>query len=53
MKTTTIKLAAITLLIGCTGCNDILDKGPRDKFSENDIWGKFRISTSFLISDTE
>lgn len=48
MKTTTIKLAAITLLIGCTGCNDILDKGPRDKFSENDIWGSSELAQAFL-----
>lgn len=43
-----IKTISVALLIGCTACSDILDKGPLDKFSENDVWESAELAQAFL-----
>ncbi|WP_417130569.1 RagB/SusD family nutrient uptake outer membrane protein, partial [Parabacteroides faecis] len=42
------KTISVALLIGCTACSDILDKGPLDKFSENDVWESAELAQAFL-----
>lgn len=34
--------------MSCAGCSDVLDKGPRDKFSENDVWASTELAQAFL-----
>lgn len=34
--------------LGCSACSDILDKGPLDKFSENDVWSSPQLAQAFL-----
>lgn len=48
MRNIAIKTISLALLIGSTACSDILDKGPLDKFSENDIWGSAELAQAFL-----
>lgn len=48
MKNITIKTISLALLIGCTACSDILDKGPLDKFSEKDVWESVELAQNFL-----
>lgn len=43
-------LLAITFLLAFTSCSDILDKGPKDKYSENEIWGSPELSQAFLYT---
>lgn len=39
---------ALALIMGCTACSDILDKGPLDKFSEKDVWSSPELAQAFL-----
>lgn len=39
---------ALVLVLGCTACSDILDKGPLDKFSEKDVWSSPELTQAFL-----
>ena len=48
MKKTFKSILFVTLVTGLTGCSDILDKGPLDKFTENDIWESPELSQAFL-----
>lgn len=32
MKNISIKTISLALVMGCTACSDVLDKGPLDKF---------------------
>lgn len=48
MKKITIKTISLALVMGCTACSDILDKGPLDKFSENDVWESAELVQAFL-----
>lgn len=43
-----IKTIALAVVMGCTACSDILDKGPLDKFSENDVWESAELAQAFL-----
>lgn len=43
-----IKTISLALVIGCTACSDVLDKGPLDKFSENDVWESLELAQAFL-----
>lgn len=36
------------MLLGATACSDILDKGPLDKFTENEVWGSVELAQAFL-----
>ncbi len=38
----------LALAMGCMSCSDILDKGPLDAFSENDIWSSAELTQAFL-----
>lgn len=48
MKNITIKTISLALVMGCTACSDVLDKGPLDKFSENDVWESAELAQAFL-----
>lgn len=48
MENTNIKIMALALIMGCTACSDILDKGPLDKFSEKDVWSSPELTQAFL-----
>lgn len=48
MRNIAIKTISLALLIGSTACSDILDKGPLDKFSENDVWESAELAQAFL-----
>lgn len=39
---------AVAVTMGCASCSDILDKGPLDKFSENDIWNSPELTQAFM-----
>lgn len=41
-------IIALSLILGCSACSDILDKGPLDKFSENDVWSSPQLAQAFL-----
>jgi hypothetical protein len=41
-------IIALSLIWGCSACSDILDKGPLDKFSENDVWSSPQLAQAFL-----
>lgn len=43
-----IKTISLALVVGCTACSDVLDKGPLDKFSENDVWKSAELAQAFL-----
>lgn len=43
-----VKSMAIAVTIGCTSCSGILDKGPLDKFSENDVWNSPELTQAFI-----
>lgn len=44
-------ILAITILSVCgISCNDILDKGPLDKYSENDIWSNTDLTQAFIYT---
>ena len=49
MKITNIILSS-ALLLALTSCSDILDKGPKDKFSETEVWGSPDLSQRFLYT---
>lgn len=49
MKKKIFKVIAFVLVVCCTtSCNNILDKGPLDSFTENDVWGSLELSQAFL-----
>lgn len=48
MKNISIKTISLALVMGCTACSDVLDKGPLDKFSENDVWESAELAQAFL-----
>ena len=39
---------ALSLIMGCSACSGILDKGPLDKFSEKDVWNSPELVQAFL-----
>ena len=39
---------AVALVMGCTACSDILDKGPLDAYTENEVWESVELAQSFL-----
>lgn len=45
-----IILIIIVVVLGCSSCSDILDKGPKDKYSENEIWSSIELSQAFLYT---
>lgn len=48
MKKTVKKIMMMAFIAGLTGCSDILDKGPLDKFTENDVWASPELAQAFL-----
>lgn len=47
MKKYSLLIICITLL---QSCSDVLDKGPKDKFSENDVWKSPELVQSFIYT---
>lgn len=43
-------LAIIVTIAVFTSCIDILDKGPKDKYSENEIWNSPELTQAFLYT---
>ena len=41
-------MMAVALVMGCTACSDILDKGPLDAYTENEVWESVELAQSFL-----
>lgn len=39
---------AVALITGGTACSDILDKGPLDAYTENEVWESVELAQSFL-----
>ena len=39
---------AVALIAGGTACSDILDKGPLDAYTENEVWESVDLAQSFL-----
>ena len=48
MKKNIIKIATISLWIGCLACSDILDKGPLDSYTEEEVWESVELAQAFL-----
>lgn len=49
MKKNIVKtMMAVALVMGCTACSDILDKGPLDAYTENEVWESVELAQSFL-----
>lgn len=48
MKKNILKGAIAILTIGCISCSDILDKGPLDSFTENEVWESVELAQAFL-----
>lgn len=49
MKITSIFLST-ALALAFTSCSDVLDKGPKDKYSETEVWGSSELSQHFLYT---
>lgn len=47
-KNMNIKIMAVAAIMSCTACTGVLDKGPLDKFSENDIWESQELAQAFM-----
>lgn len=43
-------LAIILLAVIASSCSDVLDKGPLDKYSENDVWKSTDLTQAFLYT---
>lgn len=41
-------VSIIAVVLMCTACNGILDKGPLDKYSEKDIWSSVELTQAFI-----
>lgn len=48
MKKNILRGALAVLTIGCASCSDILDKGPLDSFTENEVWESVELAQAFL-----
>lgn len=48
MKKNILRIIIAILIIGNTACSDILDKGPLDSFSENEVWESPELCQAFL-----
>lgn len=42
------KVFLAAIILGCTSCSDILDKGPLDSFTEDDVWENSELAQAFL-----
>ncbi len=46
-----IYIAMVALVsLGCFSCSDVLDKGPLDKYSENDVWKSTDLTQAFIYT---
>ena len=43
-------LAVVLLAAATFSCNDVLDKGPLDSYSENDVWKSTDLTQAFLYT---
>jgi len=48
MKKINIKLIVAAIILINTSCSDVLDKGPLDKYSENDVWSSVELTQGFI-----
>ena len=48
MKQIVKTVLAVSAMVGCTACSDVLDKGPLDAFTENEVWESPELAQAFL-----
>lgn len=49
MKKTILRNGIVAALsVTAVACSDVLDKGPLDKFTENEVWGSVELAQAFL-----